>query len=423
MAIHTILIGTLVLTPIAATADWPQWRGAGRDGVVACGPALANAWPPDGPVRFWESEKLADKVDEGSGGGYGSVVVVDDRVYLFVNRKFFKDDEDDPSAEDIILCFDARTGRTVWKTTRSGAARHWGSSSTPCVVGDRLFVVGGTGLVYCVDSDTGCIVWESAPNEGPADVSSSVQIVDGKVIVMSGPLSALDPQDGKVLWQQPAVMGRENSTVTWDQNGQPLLICNDKGSNKAVCVRPDDGSVVWSVDGGSWSTAVVAANHLVVNGEKSLAAYRLEADGPKKLWAHEELMDRAASPLVYDGHVYHFGSRGTAACVELATGDIKWQEKISDAEISSPVVADNKIFMSLGYAQKLLLAEATPDRYEPLAEVNLPVQRASSPAIVNGRLYMRLTYSVVCYDVTDGAAEARDDDRRQTTAALAGADN
>ena len=37
------------------SADWPQWRGPTRDGIVHGGPKLADSWPMEGPKLLWKS--------------------------------------------------------------------------------------------------------------------------------------------------------------------------------------------------------------------------------------------------------------------------------------------------------------------------------------------------------------------------------
>ncbi len=67
--------------PVAKS--WPQWRGPERNGVATKGPALLAPWPAKGPKQVWQS----DPIPTGKEGGFGSVVVVDGKAYLFVGLK------------------------------------------------------------------------------------------------------------------------------------------------------------------------------------------------------------------------------------------------------------------------------------------------------------------------------------------------
>ena len=73
----TLVIIFLITGVVSSLADWPQWRGTGRNGVVSGSPALADQWPKEGPRLLWRS----GNVPSGGDGGYGSVVAVQGRVY------------------------------------------------------------------------------------------------------------------------------------------------------------------------------------------------------------------------------------------------------------------------------------------------------------------------------------------------------
>ncbi|HNQ88032.1 MAG TPA: hypothetical protein PKM73_05400 [Verrucomicrobiota bacterium] len=68
-----------------AGGDWPQWRGANRDGV-SLETGLLKEWPADGPTRVWKAAGL--------GKGFGSVSTLGGRLYL--------------RDQDVLLCYDVR---------------------------------------------------------------------------------------------------------------------------------------------------------------------------------------------------------------------------------------------------------------------------------------------------------------------------
>src|SRR5689334_20235627 len=59
-----------------SAADWPQWRGPGRDGH-SLEKGLLKEWPAAGPKLAW---KIAD-----AGSGYSTPAVVGDRLYFLSN--------------------------------------------------------------------------------------------------------------------------------------------------------------------------------------------------------------------------------------------------------------------------------------------------------------------------------------------------
>lgn len=410
LAVVTVMATFATLTALGCTAnrtvrsDWSQWRGPNRNGLAPEGPALPANWPQSGLQQIWQSQPFSSDVGDGSAGGYGSVVVADERVYAFVNRKIVDPDEGSRRATDVVLCWNAATGKPLWKNETPGSVSHWGSSSTPCIVNGRCYVIGGAGTVYCLDSKDGSEIWAVEPSQVRRDISSSIEVVNGKVILMCGLLTALDAKTGDTLWQQPALTGSDNSTVLWRSEGQDYLICNDEKSKSVACVSAADGKVLWTTVGGGKSTAVVVGDTMVVLTPKMMLAYTLTIDGPLELWRNSEVHDRGTSPVIYEGHVYHIGSRGSAACIELATGQLAWLEEVPDTEISSPIVVDGKIIVQQEWGKKLTMIRPTPQKYDVLSQVQLPLSRAASPAVVDGKLYVRLNHAVACYDLTSPGA-------------------
>jgi len=64
-------------------ADWPQWRGANRDGVATASPRLLDTWPAEGPPLLWKSDWIPGCEE----GGCGHPVVADGKVFVYANAK------------------------------------------------------------------------------------------------------------------------------------------------------------------------------------------------------------------------------------------------------------------------------------------------------------------------------------------------
>ena len=48
-----------LLAIVAPAADWPQWRGANRDGKSA-DTGLLESWPKGGPRLLWKVQDLGE---------------------------------------------------------------------------------------------------------------------------------------------------------------------------------------------------------------------------------------------------------------------------------------------------------------------------------------------------------------------------
>src|SRR6478672_2019279 len=78
-----------------ASGDWPQWRGVNRDGI-STETGLLKEWPRSGPPVVWSAPDV--------GGGYGSVSVRGDRVYVqgLKNR------------QSVVTSLNRSDGKVVW---------------------------------------------------------------------------------------------------------------------------------------------------------------------------------------------------------------------------------------------------------------------------------------------------------------------
>ena len=139
------LLAACLVAPNARGEEWPQFRGARRDGHSA-ETGLLKSWPAGGPKRLWVSP-----VDLGK--GHSSVAVTKDAIYTTgvsgtrgTTGYVFRLDLD---------------GKLKWKV-RYGP--EWTknflfSRTTPTVEGDRLYVMSGLGRIACFDTATGDGTW------------------------------------------------------------------------------------------------------------------------------------------------------------------------------------------------------------------------------------------------------------------------
>lgn len=144
--VASVVLVVLVLSVelVAQTGgDWPQWRGANRDGISK-ETGLLKQWPADGPPLVWKAK--------GAGGGYSSFAILNGRLFTMGLR----------GDREFVLAFDVATGKEVWATPNGVAFRNDrgdGPRGTPTVDGDRLYALGGNGELASLDTKTGKVVW------------------------------------------------------------------------------------------------------------------------------------------------------------------------------------------------------------------------------------------------------------------------
>jgi Ca2+-binding EF-hand superfamily protein len=88
----------------AGPGDWPQWRGANRDGV-SMETGLLKEWPTSGPSILWEVNHV--------GVGYSSIAVKDGRIFT----------QGDLDGVEHVIALDAKTGSVLWAVQPEPVAR------------------------------------------------------------------------------------------------------------------------------------------------------------------------------------------------------------------------------------------------------------------------------------------------------------
>src|SRR5678815_533565 len=188
------VVAALVLGAAAIhAADWPQWQGPDRTNISK-ETGLMKEWPSAGPPVIWTAG--------GIGGGYGSMAIVGERVYVQGMR----------NGSSIVSALNRADGKSVWSKTLGRAHSNDqgdGPRGTPTIDGDRLYALTEGGDLWCLKTD-GAEVWHRnilSDFGGPQIrwLISESPLVDGAhVVVTPGGRGAgmvkLDKMTGKTVW-------------------------------------------------------------------------------------------------------------------------------------------------------------------------------------------------------------------------------
>ncbi len=425
LRVLTAATAAVALAGATAAADWPQWRGANRDGRSA-DTGLLQEWPEGGPPLAFKASGL--------GGGYSSVAVSGERIYTM----------GDLGDGQYVIALSRADGQQLWKTRVGDTHRdqYLGPRSTPTVDGDRIYALSTGGDLVCLAAATGEEVWgRSLPGEfggrmmkakGTYDWKfAESPLVDGeRVIVTPGApeaaLVALDKASGEEIWR--AAMP-ELGEAGADGAGYSSVVVSEAGGVRqyvqlvgrgVIGVEAATGRFLWGYNRVANGIANIATP--LVQGDLVFAStgygtgtvlLRLSADGDgiaaeEVYFLPADTMQNHHGGLILDGgHVYtgtgH--NKGFPLAVELATGKVAWGPIRNDGENSAAVAyADGRIYMR--YQNGLMiLVEATPDEYREHGSFMIPeVERESwpHPVVAGGRLYLREQDNLWVYDV--GAA-------------------
>ena len=110
----------------------------------------------------------------------------------------------------------------------------------------------------------------------------------------------------------------------------------------------------------------------------------------KELYRKETRIPYVTTPLIYKGMAYYVTDDGYATCMDPATGKAKWQEKFPSkvSFFCSPVCINGNIFI-VSKDGEVFVFKASPDKFEQLARNPLGELSYATPAIANGRMYLR----------------------------------
>ena len=382
--------------PEEFSRNWPFFRGP--DTIGAAGDRkLPGGWDgKTGKGILWKSEIPLQ--------GYNSPVVWGSRVFVSGGNKQLRE----------LYCFDTTDGKLLWRLAADNIP---GSPATPPEVaedtgfaaptmaadGRRVFAVFATGDLVCAGMD-GKRLW--AVNLGvPKNhygYSSSPVIVDGKLIVQFFDenrqlLVALNAADGKPAWSAD-----RKTSISWSS---PSVI-NAAGRKLIVTITCDaveaidaaNGSPVWQLNcmGGEVGTsAAYSEGRILVANDNACAAAISAADG-KLLWKTNELaLPDVASPVAFGNAMYLFASSGVISCVDAATGKKLWEKESGVGFYCSPLLVSGRI-IAFNMEGNAFIIKPDREKYIQEATCSIGEKVVATPAVVDGRLYIRTDKFLYC---------------------------
>jgi outer membrane protein assembly factor BamB len=332
---------TPTLIPSDAVADVVDFLGPDRDGMWEH-PLFATDWNEAPPRLLWKRP---------IGKGWSSFTVA--RGHALTQQQIGDDEHitslDLATGQDRWSHADPQTRLLLERTENGGAAMGGdGPRATPVVHGNRVYTMGSTGVVNCLELETGRLVWSRhllrdlgsiAHRWGMAN--SPLILTNPPLVVFAGPekpgptlvacdldtgetrwvskgggasyssprlvtlggveqivsvnytdLSGLDPETGRVLWSHPW-------PLEFPKVGQPLLLSGDR-----LLVTASYGA-------GSLLLAVKRAPSGVFSVER--------------IWKTTSLKTKFSTAAIIGNHAYGL-DEGRLACIGLADGKRVWKK-------------------------------------------------------------------------------------------------
>jgi outer membrane protein assembly factor BamB len=135
-------------------------------------------------------------------------------------------------------------------------------------------------------------------------------------------------------------------------------------------------------------------------GDRQMWALALDGAGKntraKEVWDNRKDFPYVPNLLSRGEHIYFVNDKGFAGCYEAKSGKQVWYERVPDTTFtSSPVLIDDKVYAPSEEGDVHVFA-ASPAAYQPLAKNHLGERFRASPAVADGRLYVRGQNHLYC---------------------------
>jgi outer membrane protein assembly factor BamB len=394
------LVACSVLAPEGAAQEWTRFRGPNGTGVSDA-TTVPAAWTE--ADYNWRVEL--------PGGGHSSPVLWGDRIFLTA--------ADHDTARRTVLCLSAADGSILWQEEYESQVhdRHTlnsFASPTPAVDDQRVYVAWSTPEEYSLRafSHEGKELWHLGlgPYESQHSCGASPIVYDDLVILpndQDGPSSlvAVDRERGTIRWQVPrrtlpTATAYSTPCVYQPPGEDPELIFNSR-SHGITAIDPKDGHTIWEVPDlftmRTVSSPVIAGNLIVgTNGQGGGERNYVVAVTPgsagqpsaaQLAYKVEKAAPYVPTPVYKDGLLFLWSEGGVAQCVDAATGEVHWQERVGGKYFGSPICVADRLYCMNTDGECVVLAAAK--EFEELARNPVGEFSHSTPAVAGGVLYLR----------------------------------
>ena len=380
---------------------WTNFRGPKRDGNYEATPVLTS-WPSGGLSPIWKQPV---------GVGYASFAVADGRAYTIEQRR----------GQEVVAAYDVGTGRELW--TQAWNALYAdetgdGPRATPTWDNGRIYALGATGELRCLDANSGAIIWgknilsDNQASNLPWAMAASPLVVDDKVIVLPGgapnkSVVAYNKNTGAPVWKVLNDSQAYVSPMLVELAGRRQIMV--VSSSRVVGLVPETGALLWSY---AWDTSmginvsqpiVVDKNRFFVSSGYGKGAALVEVKGSgdsftaTTIWENINMKNKFNSSVLHNGFVYGL-DEGILTCLDVNTGERKW--KGGRYGYGQVLLASGHLILTSDSGD-LALVKASPDQYTEVARFTaLQGQTWNYPAIADGRLLVRNANEMAAYDIS-----------------------
>ncbi|HLX45708.1 MAG TPA: PQQ-binding-like beta-propeller repeat protein [Bryobacteraceae bacterium] len=345
----------LVISTMVA-ADWPEWRGPHRDGILTGEP---KSWP----------EKLNLKWKTEVGIGHASPIFAGGSIYVFARQ----------GEKETALAIDPANGKVRWqqqypapyKMHPAATAHGEGPKSTPLYSNGRLYTFGITESLSCFNAETGKLLWRKDSAQSPDFGAAVSPILDNGLLIVhvgntkTGALTAYDANTGNVKWTWDGDSPAYASPIVVELSGVRQVITQSR--QNIIGVAAANGKLLWKIPfttsyEQNIVTPVLYHDILIFSGlDKGVFAVRLSHSGdtwtPQTVWQTKDASMYMNSPVLIGDLLIGFShlKRGQLFAVDPRTGAILWTGSPRSGDNAALLASASTLF-SLNSEGQLLVA-------------------------------------------------------------------
>jgi glucose dehydrogenase len=222
-------------------ADWPGWRGPNRDGVIT-----------EEPKTYPEKLNLKWRTDIGL--GHSSPILAAGSIYAFTRQ----------GEQETVSSIDPATGKVRWQQqypapykVNSAASSHGpGPKSTPLYSDGKLYTFGISGILSCLDAQTGKLRWRKEFSKNQAETApvfgtATSPILDHRLLIVhvggekTGAITAFDPGTGDMKWSWDGDSPAYASPVIFESRGVRQVVTQSR--QNIIGLDEATGKLLWKI--------------------------------------------------------------------------------------------------------------------------------------------------------------------------------
>jgi outer membrane protein assembly factor BamB len=399
LSLKSFILTVALLSPsFSLRADWPQWRGPNRDGLIK-NVTVPAVWP----------RTLKEEWKVPVGVGHASPVEANGKIYVFTRQ----------GEEEVLLCLDAVTGKEVWRSSQivsyepheAARAHGKGPKSTPAVSNGTVYTLGISGVLSAHDANTGKLKWrrefsKEYSKTSPMFGTAMSPLVDSGLVIAhvggqdKGALTAFDAQTGATKWSNALDGPAYASPIIVTLAGARQIVTFVQKA--LVGVDFATGKLLWNLPSKTQydeniNTVLSYKDMLIFSREsQGLSAIRLTKPGteivPEQVWVNKEAELYMSTPVLQGKTVFGMTARqkGQFFAVDAETGKTVWQSPGRMGENAAVLNLADKAILFLTNDAKLIVQAADGKTYSPVAEYTVaPSPTWAHPLVIGKRILIK----------------------------------